>query len=192
MSRQSAAWWLADESPATLVIDSYRSGRASCCAAGIFACVLNHKASGLLVSVATTAQGLSQQRHRAWLGLRLGCAFAPLWAYLVQVSRHARSNMPVHVCVCAGVVDAVLIPEVPFTLKGEHGLCKYLEGVLEKKGHCVVCIAEGAGQVRAGLGTGTAHGSARRTVPKSSFQQSPSTSFFTQPADRPLCFFIRS
>jgi 6-phosphofructokinase 1 len=47
----------------------------------------------------------------------------------------------------AGVVDAVLIPEVPFTIKGPHGLFKYLEGVLEKKGHCVVCIAEGAGQV---------------------------------------------
>jgi 6-phosphofructokinase 1 len=48
---------------------------------------------------------------------------------------------------CAGVVDAVLIPEVPFTLTGEQGLYKYLEGVLEKKGHCVLCVAEGAGQV---------------------------------------------
>jgi 6-phosphofructokinase 1 len=47
----------------------------------------------------------------------------------------------------AGVVDAVLIPEVPFTIKGDNGLFKYLDGVLEKKGHCVVCVAEGAGQV---------------------------------------------
>ena len=54
--------------------------------------------------------------------------------------------------VAAGVVDAVLIPEVPFTIKGDHGLFKYLEGVLEKKGHCVVCVAEGAGQVRTSLG----------------------------------------
>lgn len=52
---------------------------------------------------------------------------------------------------CAGVVDAVLIPEVPFTIKGERGLFKYLEDVLEKKGHCVVCVAEGAGQVRGAL-----------------------------------------
>lgn len=51
-------------------------------------------------------------------------------------------------CCVSGVVDAVLIPEVPFTIKGDHGLFKYLEGVLERKGHCVVCIAEGAGQVR--------------------------------------------
>eukprot|EP00879_Flechtneria_rotunda_P032891 GHRR01036336.1.p1 GENE.GHRR01036336.1~~GHRR01036336.1.p1 ORF type:complete len:118 (-),score=28.47 GHRR01036336.1:283-636(-) len=48
---------------------------------------------------------------------------------------------------CAGVVDAVLIPEVPFTLYGDKGLFKYLEGVIANKGHCVVCVAEGAGQV---------------------------------------------
>lgn len=41
----------------------------------------------------------------------------------------------------------MLIPEVPFTIKGDNGLFKYLDGVLEKKGHCVVCVAEGAGQV---------------------------------------------
>jgi 6-phosphofructokinase 1 len=41
----------------------------------------------------------------------------------------------------------VLIPEVHFQLKGDKGLFKYLQGVLEAKGHCVVCVAEGAGQV---------------------------------------------
>lgn len=51
-------------------------------------------------------------------------------------------------CGPAGVVDACLIPEVPFKLHGEHGLFKYLESVIKYKGHCVVCVAEGAGQVR--------------------------------------------
>ena len=46
------------------------------------------------------------------------------------------------------MVDAVLIPEVHFQLSGEKGLFKYLQGVLDAKGHCVVCVAEGAGQVR--------------------------------------------
>lgn len=45
----------------------------------------------------------------------------------------------------SGVVDAVLIPEVPFK---PQALCDYLGGVVKQKGHCVVCIAEGAGQVR--------------------------------------------
>lgn len=47
----------------------------------------------------------------------------------------------------AGVVDACLIPEVPFKLSGPSGLFAYLEGVIKNKGHCVVCVAEGAGQV---------------------------------------------
>jgi hypothetical protein len=47
----------------------------------------------------------------------------------------------------SGVVDAVLIPEARFELEGERGLLKYVEGVLAKKGHAVVCIAEGAAQV---------------------------------------------
>lgn len=47
----------------------------------------------------------------------------------------------------AGVVDACLIPEVPFALKGTKGLFAYIEKVLEERGHCVMCIAEGAGQV---------------------------------------------
>jgi len=53
------------------------------------------------------------------------------------------------------VVDAVLIPEVQFKLEGPTGLLRYLEGVLEAKGHAVVCLAEGAGQVRGG-GSGVA------------------------------------
>ena len=50
-------------------------------------------------------------------------------------------------CVPAGVVDVCLIPEVKFDLQGDRGLLKCVQGLLDEKGHCVVCIAEGAGQV---------------------------------------------
>jgi 6-phosphofructokinase len=50
-------------------------------------------------------------------------------------------------CVPAGVVDVCLIPEVKFDLQGDRGLLKFVQGLLDEKGHCVVCIAEGAGQV---------------------------------------------
>jgi 6-phosphofructokinase 1 len=43
----------------------------------------------------------------------------------------------------------VLIPEVQFKLEGPTGLLAYIEKVLENKGHAVICIAEGAGQVGA-------------------------------------------
>lgn len=37
-------------------------------------------------------------------------------------------------------------------LHGEKGLFKYIEGVLQARGHAVICIAEGAGQARSPLG----------------------------------------
>lgn len=48
----------------------------------------------------------------------------------------------------SGLVDVCLIPEVSFELEGEHGLFAYLEKVLQDRGHAIVCISEGAGQVR--------------------------------------------
>jgi 6-phosphofructokinase 1 len=43
-------------------------------------------------------------------------------------------------------VDAVLIPEVPFTLDGPGGVLDYVRRKVEQQGHCVVVLAEGAGQ----------------------------------------------
>jgi 6-phosphofructokinase 1 len=42
--------------------------------------------------------------------------------------------------------DVVLIPEVPFAIDGRNGLLQYLDDCLERRGHAVVVIAEGAGQ----------------------------------------------
>ncbi|CAN5825812.1 ATP-dependent 6-phosphofructokinase [soil metagenome] len=43
-------------------------------------------------------------------------------------------------------VNFCLVPELPFTLAGPGGLFAALERRLEKKGHAVVVVAEGAGQ----------------------------------------------
>ena len=42
--------------------------------------------------------------------------------------------------------DVVLIPEVPFTLEGEHGLLPFLYRRVEERDHAVLVVAEGAGQ----------------------------------------------
>uniref|UniRef100_A0A7S1XGL7 ATP-dependent 6-phosphofructokinase n=1 Tax=Compsopogon caeruleus TaxID=31354 RepID=A0A7S1XGL7_9RHOD len=42
-------------------------------------------------------------------------------------------------------VNICLIPEVPFCLDGPAGVFQYLNSVLEKKGHAVIVVAEGAG-----------------------------------------------
>jgi 6-phosphofructokinase 1 len=43
-------------------------------------------------------------------------------------------------------VNFVLIPEVDFDLEGSNGLLKAIEDRLEDRGHCVIVVAEGAGQ----------------------------------------------
>ncbi len=43
-------------------------------------------------------------------------------------------------------VNFLLIPEVPFNLDGENGFFKHLDERLSKRGHAVICVAEGAGQ----------------------------------------------
>jgi 6-phosphofructokinase 1 len=43
-------------------------------------------------------------------------------------------------------VNFVLIPEVPFQLEGDGGLLAVLRRRLERKGHAVIVVAEGAGQ----------------------------------------------
>ena len=45
---------------------------------------------------------------------------------------------------CTGVVDVVLIPEVPFELES---LLDHVAKTLDRRGHVVICTAEGAGQV---------------------------------------------
>jgi 6-phosphofructokinase 1 len=51
-------------------------------------------------------------------------------------------------------VDLVLIPEVPMKLEGEHGVFGYVNRVLDRQGHAVIVVAEGAAQdlVADGLG----------------------------------------
>lgn len=43
-------------------------------------------------------------------------------------------------------VNFVLVPEVPFTLEGEHGFLAALQRRVETRHHAVVVVAEGAGQ----------------------------------------------
>ncbi len=43
-------------------------------------------------------------------------------------------------------VNCVLVPEIPFVLEGDYGLVSWLVDRLERRGHAVIVVAEGAGQ----------------------------------------------
>ncbi len=46
----------------------------------------------------------------------------------------------------SGVVNLALIPELPFSLEGPHGVFKFLEERMDRRRHVVIAVAEGAGQ----------------------------------------------
>ncbi len=46
----------------------------------------------------------------------------------------------------AGQVNLCLVPEIDFDIDGDSGICAYVQKRLEKRGYCVVVVAEGAGQ----------------------------------------------
>ncbi len=48
--------------------------------------------------------------------------------------------------IASGEVNAVLIPEVPFALDGDHGFLEVIRQRVVSRGHAVVIVAEGAGQ----------------------------------------------
>jgi len=87
-----------------------------------------------------------EEAQRALIAAKVEASSAYRGIGLVKVMGRQSGFIAVNASISSGVVDVCLIPEVEFTLKGEHGLFAYLDKVLAQKGHAVVCLAEGAGQ----------------------------------------------
>ena len=65
---------------------------------------------------------------------------------LVKLMGRHSGFVACHAALASTDVDLVLIPEVPAKLGGRQGVFKYLERTLDRKGHAVVVVAEGAAQ----------------------------------------------
>jgi len=65
---------------------------------------------------------------------------------LVKVMGRHSGFVACHAALASTDVDLVLIPEVPSALDGEAGVFRCLERVLDRQGHAVMVVAEGAAQ----------------------------------------------
>lgn len=65
---------------------------------------------------------------------------------LVKVMGRDSGFIAATTALASNETNFVLIPEVPFEMDGPQGLLKSLEDRLEKRGHAVILVAEGAGQ----------------------------------------------
>jgi len=71
---------------------------------------------------------------------------APMGIGLVKLMGRQSGHIAVGAALAQNDVNIVLIPEVGFDLEGENGFLKVLEERLRKRKHCVILVAEGAGQ----------------------------------------------
>ena len=65
---------------------------------------------------------------------------------LVKLMGRQSGFIALNSSLASGEVDICLIPETRFDLRGDKGLLKHIERILDAKGHCVVVVAEGAYQ----------------------------------------------
>ena len=65
---------------------------------------------------------------------------------LVKLMGRDSGFIAVHTVLAVHEANMVLIPEVPFDLEGPAGLLASIERRLERRGHAVIVVAEGAGQ----------------------------------------------
>ena len=79
---------------------------------------------------------------------------APNGVGLVKLMGRHSGFIAAYASLAMSDVNFVLIPEVPFKLEGECGLLAVLRRRLERRGHAVIAVAEGAGQH---LMEGTSH-----------------------------------
>lgn len=70
----------------------------------------------------------------------------PLGIGLVKIMGRQSGHIATGAALAMSDVNFVLIPEVPFELEGEKGFLKVLEDRLLSRHHCVILVAEGAGQ----------------------------------------------
>jgi len=84
-----------------------------------------------------------EEAERALLAAKVEAKSARKGIGLVKLMGRQSGFISMKASMSSGVVDVCLIPEVPFTISK---LCEYVESVISRKGHCVICVAEGCGQ----------------------------------------------
>lgn len=87
-----------------------------------------------------------EEAQRALLAAKVEASSAFRGIGLVKLMGRQSGFIAMNASMASGLVDICLIPEVHFELHGDHGLIAYVQKVIESRGHCVICIAEGAGQ----------------------------------------------
>ncbi|MEW5303819.1 MAG: hypothetical protein WDW36_006474 [Sanguina aurantia] len=84
-----------------------------------------------------------EEAQRALLAAKVEASSARNGLGVVKLMGRQSGFIAMQASMASGVVDICLIPEISFNLEK---VCEHVARCIEAKGHCVVCLAEGAGQ----------------------------------------------
>ncbi|KAG2435483.1 hypothetical protein HYH02_011778 [Chlamydomonas schloesseri] len=84
-----------------------------------------------------------EEAQRALLAAKVEAGSARNGLGVVKLMGRQSGFIAMQAAMASGVADVCLIPEIPFRM---DKLCEHVATIFEKQGHCVVCVAEGAGQ----------------------------------------------
>eukprot|EP00884_Botryococcus_braunii_P007256 jgi/Botrbrau1/16531/Bobra.314_1s0004.1 len=84
-----------------------------------------------------------EEAQRSLIAAMVEASSADKGVGLVRLMGRQSGYIAMQASMASGVVDVCLIPEVKFSVPK---LIEYVEKLFEKKGYCVICVAEGAGQ----------------------------------------------
>lgn len=86
-----------------------------------------------------------EESQRAISAAAIEAKCFPNGVAIVQLMGRNSGFIAMHASLASLEVDACLIPETPFAIHGKGGVLEYVEETLDKKGHVVIVVAEGAG-----------------------------------------------
>lgn len=88
------------------------------------------------------------EAQRAIVSAKIEASCAPNGVGLVKLMGRHSGFIAAHATLSSGDVDLCLIPEVPIVLDSSvgDGCLPHIERVIAEQGHCVVVVAEGAGE----------------------------------------------
>lgn len=84
-----------------------------------------------------------EEAQRALMAAKVEASSACNGLGLVKLMGRQSGFITMQSSLSSGVVDICLIPEIQFSIPK---LCAYVAEVMKRQGHCVICLAEGAGQ----------------------------------------------
>lgn len=113
---------------------------------------------GFMTAVSEAARAISAARVEAECNNPNGIG-------VVKLMGRSAGYLAAYATLASQDVDLCLVPEVPINLVGPQGILPHLERVIDRKGHAVVVVAEGAGEELLGTSAETDAGGNRK-LPK--------------------------